>query len=97
MGASDLQCFMLNHPRTSFQGMRGATYTQDVELTMDANGIVIKNEKHSTRGFRGMSVRRETTEENRAQNQLLTQFESSRPRTEKKQKKPNRIQIWKCD
>lgn len=46
MGASDLQCFMLNHPRTSFQGMRGATYTQDVELSMDAIGIVIKNEKH---------------------------------------------------
>lgn len=68
MGASDLQCFMLNHPRTGFQGMRGATYTQDVELSMDAKGIVIKNEKHSTRGFRGMmSVWREPSEENRAQ------------------------------
>lgn len=85
MGGSDLQCFMLNHPRTGFQGMRGATYTQDVELSMDAKGIVIKNEKHSTRGFRGMSVRREPSGENGAQNQLLTQFESSRPRTEKKE------------
>lgn len=83
MGASDLQCFMLNHPRTGFQGMRGATYTQDVELSMDGKGIVIKNEKHSTRGFRGMSVRREPSEENRAQNQLLIQFENSRPSTEK--------------
>lgn len=79
MGASDLQCFMLNHPRTSFQGMRGATYTQDVELSVDAKRIVIKNEKHSTRGFRGMSVRREPSEENRAQNQMLTRFENSRP------------------